>query len=311
MNYTLHQLQVFLKVAELKSITKAAEALYLSQPAVSIQLKNLQDQFEIPLIEVIGRQVYITEFGQEIAEASQKIIEQVHAINFKTMSYRDQLVGHLNISVVSTGKYVMPYFLTGFVNQHEGVELNIDVTNKLKVLESLENNKVDFALVSTLPNSFKVNQIELMPNTLFWIGQPNASFKDKADNLNLLKALPFILRENGSATKHAMETYMKTHHFKSPKHIELTSNEAVKQAVIAGLGYSMMPIIGLRKELEDGDLKVVPMKHTPVTTQWNLVWLKSKRLSPVAEAYIKYLEAHKKEITAQHFSWYNQFIEQL
>ncbi|SHE34824.1 DNA-binding transcriptional regulator, LysR family [Psychroflexus salarius] len=308
MNYTLHQLQVFLKVAELKSITKASEALHLSQPAVSIQLKNLQEQFEIPLIEVIGRQVYVTEFGREIAEASQKIVEQVHAINFKTMSYRDQLVGHLNISIVSTGKYVMPYFLSGFVNKHEGVELNMDVTNKLKVLDSLEQNHVDFALVSTIPSTFNVNKIELMPNSLFWIGNCDKVFKNKTNNLTALKKLPFIFREHGSATRHAMEAYMKSNDIKNTKRLELTSNEAVKQAVIAGLGFSMMPIIGIRKELSDQDLQIIPMKGTPITTTWNLVWLKSKRLSPVAEAFVKYISNSKTELINQHFSWYQDFL---
>lgn len=307
MNYTLHQLQVFLKVAELKSITKASEALHLSQPAVSIQLKNLQEQFEIPLIEVVGRQVYITDFGKEIAEASQKIVEQVHAINFKTMSYRDQLVGHLNISIVSTGKYVMPYYLSHFVNQHDGVELHMDVTNKFKVLESLEQNNVDFALVSTLPNAFNVNKIELLNNSLYWIGNSQKQFKNKTNNLKELKQLPFILRENGSATRHAMETYMKSHKIYNIKRLELTSNEAVKQAVIAGLGYSLMPIIGIKHELISKQLQIIPMKGTPITTTWNLVWLKNKRLSPVAEAFVTYLEKEKASLTKAHFSWYNQF----
>ena len=109
MNYTLHQLKVFLKVAKTKSITKAAVELYLSQPAVSIQLKNFQDQFEIPLTEVIGRQLYITDFGKEIAFAAEQILNEVDKINFKTSAYKGILSGVLKLSVVSTGKYVMPY----------------------------------------------------------------------------------------------------------------------------------------------------------------------------------------------------------
>ena len=115
MNYTLHQLQVFLKVTETKSITKAAEQLYLTQPAVSIQLRNFQDQFDIPLTEVVGRQLYVTEFGMEIARAAQNILNEVQAINYKTMAYKGKLSGKLSITSVSTGKYVSPFLLADFL----------------------------------------------------------------------------------------------------------------------------------------------------------------------------------------------------
>ena len=118
MNYTLNQLQIFLKIVQTQSVTKASEELHLTQPAVSIQLRNFQDQFDIPLTEVIGRKIYITDFGREIAKAAEVIIQQVHAINYKTMAYKGQLTGRLKISVVSTGKYVMPYFLSQFMQQH-------------------------------------------------------------------------------------------------------------------------------------------------------------------------------------------------
>ena len=115
MNYTLNQLQIFLKIAELQSITKAAEELHLTQPAVSIQLKNFQMQFDIPLTETLGRKIHITDFGNEIAEAAKNILEQVEQINFKTLAHKGQLTGNLKISIVSTGKYIMPFFLSEFV----------------------------------------------------------------------------------------------------------------------------------------------------------------------------------------------------
>jgi DNA-binding transcriptional LysR family regulator len=128
MNYTLNQLNIFLKVAQTGSVTKAAEELHLTQPAVSIQLKNFQDQFDIPLTEVVGRKIYITDFGREIAEAAENIINQVHAINYKTLAYKGQLTGRLKFSIVSTGKYVMPYFLADFMKKPgftTGMELAI------------------------------------------------------------------------------------------------------------------------------------------------------------------------------------------
>ena len=133
MNYTLNQLQIFLKIVQTQSVTRASEELNLTQPAVSIQLKNFQNQFYIPLTEVVGRRIYITDFGREIAEAAENIINQVYAINYKTQAYKGQLTGRLKISIVSTGKYIMPYFLADFIKANDGVELNLDVTNKNKV----------------------------------------------------------------------------------------------------------------------------------------------------------------------------------
>ena len=150
MNYTLHQLRIFLKVAHKQSVTKAAEELHLTQPAISIQLKKLQEQFDLPLIEIIGKKLYITEFGKEIMEASERILREVDEIKYKALAYKGQLAGELRLSIVSTGKYVMPFFLTDFLGKHAGVDLNMDVTNKSKVVQSLEKNEVDFALVSVL-----------------------------------------------------------------------------------------------------------------------------------------------------------------
>ncbi|MFN5705483.1 MAG: LysR family transcriptional regulator, partial [bacterium] len=160
MNYTLNQLQIFLKIVQTQSVTKAAEELHLTQPAVSIQLKNFQDQFEIPLTEVVGRKIHITDFGKEIAEAAENILNQVYAINYKTQAYKGQLTGKLKISVVSTGKYLMPHFLADFMSEHMGIELLMDVTNKNKVVEILENNEVDFALVSILPTTMNIERLD-------------------------------------------------------------------------------------------------------------------------------------------------------
>ena len=141
MNYTLHQLQVFLKITQTKSITIAAQELHLTQPAVSIQLKNFQNQFDIQLTEVIGRKLYVTDFGKEIALAAENIINEVYAINYKTHAFKGQLSGRLKLSVVSTGKYVMPYYLSEFMRNNVEVELEMDVTNKSKVVKSLKNNE--------------------------------------------------------------------------------------------------------------------------------------------------------------------------
>ena len=309
MNFTLHHLQVFLEVTHTQSITKAAEALHLTQPAVSIQLRNFQEQFDIPLTEVVGRKLFITDFGKEIALAAEKILNEVYHINYKTMAYKGQLTGRLKISVVSTGKYVMPYFLTDFLKDQHGIELMLDVTNKAKVLESLEKNEVDFSLVSVLPENLKIEKVELMQNRLYLVGNRQQQFARKQYDKSILEDLPLIYREPGSGTRHTMESYIEQNNLPVRKKMELTSNEGVKQAVIAGLGYSIMPLIGIKNELTNGDLQIIPVKGFPIKTAWNLIWLKNKNFSPIADAFLKYVQAEKDNIIREKFEWFDRYRE--
>jgi len=303
MNYTLNQLQVYLKVVQTQSVTRAAEALNLSQPAVSIQLKNFQDQFGVPLIEVIGRKVYITDFGKEIAEAAENIINQVYAINYKSLAYRNQLTGRLKIAAVSTGKYLMPFFLSGFMRQHAGVELVMDVTNKNKVFESLKNNEIDFGLVSFLPSLLDIDKLDLLEDKLYLVGKRETNQEDIVTAKKMFENLPIIFREEGSGTRQVMEKFLQTNNITVLRKMELTSNEAVKQALLAGLGYSIMPFIGIRKEIMNKELQIIKVKGLPVKTTWNLIWLKGKKLSPTAASFLDYLQLNKQQIIDDTFNW--------
>jgi DNA-binding transcriptional LysR family regulator len=307
MNYTLNQLQIFLKIVQTQSVTKASEELHLTQPAVSIQLRNFQAQFDIPLTEVVGRKIYITDFGLEIAEAAENIINQVYAINYKTLAYKGQLTGRLKISIVSTGNYVMPYFLTTFMQQHSGIELMMDVTNKNKVIKSLENNEVDFALVSILPNTLNIEKLDLLQNKLYLVGSAKTNYKKATDTKEIFKDLPLIFREKGSGTRQTMESFIERNNLSVLKKMELTSNEAVKQALLAGFGYSIMPLIGIKNELNNNELQIIPIKGLPITTTWSLIWLKGKKHSPVATSFLEYLKKEKSQIVHDKFSWYEQY----
>lgn len=307
MNYTLHQLQVFLKVTQTQSITKAAAELHLTQPAVSIQLRKFQDQFDLALTEVVGRRLFITDFGKEIALAAENILNEVAAINHKTLSYKGQLTGRLKISAVSTGKYVMPFFLSDFLKLHPGVELVLDVTNKAKVLESLERNEVDLSLVSVLPDKLQVTQTELMPNKLFLVANRDIELPPPNNPSHIFAHLPMIYREAGSGTRFITEDFIQRNKLPVRKKLELTSNEAVKQAVLAGLGYSIMPLIGIKNELQHGDLQIIPMAGFPLQSMWRLVWLRDKNFSLAASSFLKYVQAEKERIVREKFSWTEQY----
>ncbi|MBK6835343.1 MAG: LysR family transcriptional regulator [Bacteroidetes bacterium] len=302
MNYTLHQLVVFSKIVELKSITKASEELFMTQPAASIQLKNFQDQFEIPLTEVVGRQLYVTDFGQKIYKMAQNIITEVNAINYQTHAHKGLLSGKLSISIVSTGKYVMPFFLSDFLKQNPGIDLVMDVTNKLKVIESLEKNLIDFALVSVIPEKLNLKSEKLLENKLYVVGDKDFNNTQQLSSKQLTE-LPLIYREHGSGTRLVMQDYFSKHNLLVKKKFELTSNEAVKQAVIAGLGNSILPLIGIRNELITGELKIIPTVGFPITSNWELIWLSEKKLSPIAEAFVTFIKQNRTKILAEKFSW--------
>lgn len=308
MDYTLNQLQIFLKIVQNQSITKTAEELYMTQPAVSIQLKNFQNQFSIPLTEVVSRKLYITDFGYQIAESAEKILNEVDALNYKTSAFKGELSGRLHISSVSTGQYVLPSFLSGFMDLHKGVDLNIDVTNKLKVVGSLERNEVDFSLVSVLPKKLKINQEILLPNRLFLIGKNNKKMGRGISKKSLFESMQLIFREQGSATRDAMKAFIAKNKLPVHKRIQLATNEAVKQAVMAGIGYSIMPVIGLKYELRNEELQIIPIKGLPITTNWRLIWLKSKKLSPTAKAYLEFVRNEKEHIIREKFGWIKDYL---
>lgn len=307
MNYTLHQLQIFIKVVETLSITKASEELYLTQPAVSIQLKNFQDQFEIPLTEVIGRSLHITDFGVEVYQVAKNILEEVDKINYMSQAYKGLQTGKIKFSVVSTGKYVMPFFLSGFVEKYNEIDIMMDVTNKAKVMEKLMNNESDFALVSLMPYNIHLEEEELLENKLYLIAKAGHPYKSKLYDKKFLSTIPLIYREEGSGTRYVLEKFLET--LKSPtrKKLELSTNEAVKQSVLAGLGFSVMPIIGIRNELLNGDLEIIPVKGFPLKSKWRLVWLKDKKLSPASKVYLDFLRKEKQRIIKREFYWVNDF----
>ncbi|MDO1446991.1 LysR family transcriptional regulator [Rhodocytophaga aerolata] len=313
MHYTLHQLKIFTVVAKYSSITRASEQLHMTQPAVSIQLKNLQDQFDIPLTETIGRKLYITEFGRELVTIASSILASTDQISQQMLARKGLLTGKIKFSIVSTGKYIMPYYLAPFYKKYPTVELEMDVTNRREVLNAMQENKTDFALVSILPDHLEVEEELLMPNALWlvagreFVGKPT----EKAGDISLLKDIPILYRENGSATRIVMEEYMSKVSVRPSIKLELSSTEAIKQAVIAGLGASVLSIYSLRTELQTGDVKLLPLKGFPLYAHWRLIWLKGKKFSPASQAFLASIRENKVSVWDAHFAWAKQYLNQV
>jgi DNA-binding transcriptional LysR family regulator len=234
-------------------------------------------------------------------------LEEIEAINYKTKSFKGQLAGRLKISTASTGKYVMPYFLSDFMHLHPNIDLIMDVTNKSQVVKSLEQNEIDFALVSIMPEHLNLHSVQLLQNKLFLVGGTRIPRNPGTPVKKLFEKYPLLYREQGSATRQSMESFIEREGFPTYKKMELTSNEALKQALIAGLGYSIMPLIGIKNELKSGELEIIPFKRLPIITHWNLVWLSAKRLSPVAEAYLGFIQQEKERIIQEVFAWFENY----
>lgn len=308
MNYTFHQLRVFMAVVEKQSVTRAAEELHMTQPAVSIQLKKLQDQFDIPLTEVVGRKLFITDFGRELYQIAENILQEVANINYKTEAFKGMLSGKLKLSVASTGKYVIPYYLAGFLRSNPTVDLIIDVANKSRVVRSLENNEVDFAMISVMPAQLELNQEILLPNKLFLTTAYHSDWDSgKKAGKHIFDNLPLIFREEGSGTRTTMQQYFEKAHIVPKVRFELTSSEAVKQAVMAGLGCSIQSIFSIKNELRQKEIRIVPVTGLPLVQNWRLVWLRQKKLSPVAAAFLKYVQGNKQAVYDRQFSWIGSY----
>jgi DNA-binding transcriptional LysR family regulator len=302
MNITLHQLKAFQAIAKFQSITKAAEAMSMTQPAVSIQLKNLQEQFEVPLTEIIGKRIHITEFGQELVETADRIFGELGQIEEKMLELKGLLGGKIRISAVSTGKYIIPYLMADFMKIHPHVEISLEVSNRYKVMAHLQENSTDLALVSLWPDELDLESIQLADNKWF-LACSTENKKAYAAHIQAgnWKKVPFLLREKGSGTRTMMERFFQDRDIQVESNLELATNEAIKQAVMAGLGASLLSNFSMAQEIKEGRIALLELPGLPLKSDWNLIWLKQKKHSPAVKAFIRWLSENRKEVFSKHF----------
>ena len=190
---------------------------------------------------------------------------------------------------------------------HPGIELMMDVTNKNKVVDSFNSNEVDFALVSELPKTIQTDQLDILQNNLFFVGKTKIHLKKDQSLKDFFTNLPLIYREQGSGTRKIMENFIERNNIRVTKKMELTSNEAVKQAILAGFGFSIMPLIGIKRELLNKELHIIPLPGLPIISTWQLIWLKGKKHGPISLSLIKHIEKEKEKIVNDVFSWHENY----
>ena len=294
MALTLHQLKIFTAVVEYGGITAAAYKLHMTQPAVSIQVKQLENHYGLPLLEVIGKKIHFTEAGQKLYKASQEITACLNALEMEFSQMQGCLKGRLSIAVVTTAKYFMPHLLGEFHRQHPHIEISLKVTNREEVLERLQNNCDDLVIMSQLPEKVLIVAEKFLEDELVIPAPPDHLFAKKRHIL--LKELcnePFISRESGSGTQMVMERLFNKHRLNPRIVMELGSSSAIKQAVIAGFGLSVLSKMSLEQELKLNKLVILDIKGFPVRHHWYVVHLKKKILSPVANNFLQLLRDKK------------------
>lgn len=290
MNITFRQLKVFAAVARHRSFTRAAEELGLSQPAVSMQVKQLENQLDVSLFENLGKKTFLTEAGKEAFQYAREVIRQLEEMENALAGLKGMEKGRLRIAVATTANYFVPTLLGEFCKRFPKVTVSLEVTNRETLLDQLAENETDLVVMGRPPEEADTEAVVFMDNPLVLVAPPGHSLAH-ARNIPLerLRQEVFLVREPGSGTRVAQERFFSQHDIHITTGMEVGSNEAIKQSVQAGLGLGLLSQDTLEMELTLGRLVILDVQHFPIMRHWYIVHRKGKRLSTVAEAFKQFL----------------------
>ena len=272
-------------------MTRAAEEVHLTQPAVSIQIKRLEGKIGMPLIEHIGKELHLTVAGEEVFEASKDVLERLSDLETSLNDLRGEVAGPLNIHVVSSGKYFMPHLLGSFVRRYPKVEPRLQITNRASLLTGLAKNQSDLYIMGQPPEGVSVVEYPFLENILVVVARPDHPLAGKKKiPLARIAKERFVGRESGSGTRKAVEKLFADKGLSIKAYIELDSAEGIKQGVIGGLGIGVLSKHSLRLELEAGELVVLDVAGFPLRRRWYVSHREGKRLSRAAQLFLQYLQ---------------------
>lgn len=290
MHFTLRQLQIFESVARLLNFSRASEELHLTQPAVSMQIKQLEEAVGVPLFEQMGKRIYLTQAGEELHEHARIIARQVKDAREAIESLREGVGGRLDIAIISTAKYFAPLLLTQFCELHPQIQLKLSVSNREGIIHHLAHNEVDLAIMGQPPDGAAMVSEPFARNPHIIVASPRHPLA-KVKKLTLARVAdePFLLREQGSGTRHLLERLLASEGLSVKPRIEMSSNETIKQAAMAGMGLAFLSQHTVTLELETRHLVALPVPGLPIVRYWNLVHHREKRLSPVVRTFKQFL----------------------
>jgi DNA-binding transcriptional LysR family regulator len=290
MNFTFRQLRLFLALAETGSVSAAAKAMHVTQPTASMQLKEISASVGLPLYEVIGKKVFLTDVGKSLAVTAREITQSL--ASFEQLAYATKGIakGHLRIAVVSTAKYFMPRLIGSFCKRHPLIDVSLEILNRDGVLGRLRQNTDDLYIMSMPPDDVVLMDEVLMPNPIVVIAaSTDPLIKQRNVTLSDLKSRRFILRESGSGTRMTADQYFRMKKFHPDIRLELGSNEAVKESVAGGLGIGVISQYALHGHQKEHGVRVIDVDEFPLKSSWHLVHLASKNLSPIALAFREHI----------------------
>lgn len=291
MNVTFRQLQVFVEVAKTGNMTRAAEALHLTPPAVSMQVKEVEAQVGLPLFDRRGRSVSLSTAGEYFLVHAKKLLAALKEADDAMARLKRVERGRLTIGMVSTAKYFVPYLLARFHDEHPGVEVKLRLAaNREQLVALMSGGEADLAIMGRPPKELALRAEPFAAHPLAFVAPPGHPLLAVPHApAELLVRYPVIARENGSGTRAAMERYFAEHRVSPTIAMELESSETIKQAVIAGMGLAFLSLHTIALELKHGLLAVLDLAGTPVVRTWNVVHVGSRTLSPAAEAFRYFL----------------------
>jgi len=293
MRFSLRQLHIFEAVARHLSYTRAAEELHLTQPAAFAQVKQLEESVGLPLLERIGKQLFLTDAGREVLAASREMLEAVERLEMRLADMQGLKKGKLRIAIVTTAKYLIPRLLGEFCTRYPGIEAALTVTNREKVLARLTENVDDLVVLGVPPENIDVVATPIANNPLVVLARHDHPLAGrKRISLQRIAEEPFLLREPGSGTRLAIERLFAEHGLAPRVRMELGSNEAIKQAIAGGLGISVLSSHTLALEGEQGPLQILDVRGFPLMRKWYVAHPAGKHLSAVAETFLAFLLDH-------------------
>jgi len=299
MNITFRQLTLFEAVARHLSYTRAAEELHLSQPAVSMQIRQLEEAVGAALFERLGKQISLTEAGHEVFHYGQNINRELVEMEEVLESLKGLNRGRLHIAVASTVNYFAPRLMAAFHRHYPGIRLDLEVANRERLIQLLIDNAVDMVLMGQPPGHVEVEHEVFMENPLVVVAPPEHPLSgERSIPLGRLAREVFLMREPGSGTRLAMERFFAEHGLTINQGMQMTRNEAIKQGVRAGLGLGVVSVHTVDLELETGRLILLDVAGFPIQRQWYMVYRKSKRLSPAARAFHDFVLQSAQEVKA-------------
>lgn len=289
-NATLRQLKVFEAVARHRSFSRAAEELHLTQPAVSTQVRKLEDHAGLPLFEQLGKKIHLTPAGAQMLQSSREIIQKFQEAEEAMAQYKGVCGGRLNVTVISAGDYFFPHLLVEFAQRHEGVTLNFGVCNREELLTQLKENRTDLAVMVRPPNDEDTVAQPFAPHPYVIVAPPGHPLV-KTPRIPMARIVrePFVVREKGSDTWNSMTEALGPHLPALNVAMEIRSTETIKQAVMAGMGVTFLSAHTVSRELQAGSLAVLDVQGLPLMLNWYVVHRYAKRLPPVAQAFKKFL----------------------